>query len=427
MGDKNATPEEVLEILKSEMKTDYQLELKKTADEIKQEMAEFRKSHSNGRTNEEIDKEFNLKMDEMEAKYASINTKIEEQASFREKLEKMEGQIDNIEANSARMKVKDEEKATQSRYKKDAFKFLLNNAQKKFNENDKLESIKSLRSNVAEQGGLVLREREAMMLTQLPNISDFLNNVGMITGEEKFFPVIISMVNSNTAGVGEKGTTGNFPGNNFKSENLLLNKITSAQSATYEMIDLATKIDVESFIESNARMDFAAKLATMITTGTGVKEPMGIMTDTLVNTINSIKTDEFSVTDISALIEQIQAAGPQYDAGSKFMFNYNTLHKLRLTQNGIGDYLYLNHLSDAVPSTLMGYQFITNNNMDNIATGKHPIILGNFSRYFLLYRKPAVTLSIDENQADGYYTFFFRSYADSRVINDKAFYKLKMA
>lgn len=150
-------------------------------------------------------------------------------------------------------------------------------------------------------------------------------------------------------------------------------------------------VDIESKLSGVLAVRYGRKENSLFTTGAGSTQPQGILTG-LTNTTNSTTGGTVVYKDLVNLVYSVDVAYNDPDAGeeSVFMCNQNTVGALRNLVDSQGRPIWLETSEfgisgqRAYTARLMGYRVVINNNMDNIAVGKKPILFGNFKRYYVI-------------------------------------------
>jgi HK97 family phage major capsid protein len=164
------------------------------------------------------------------------------------------------------------------------------------------------------------------------------------------------------------------------------------------------------------------------TTGTGSSQPNGIVTG---GTVGVTGTGSFATSACSApatgdvLIDLVESLDPAYGGSSnlKFMGHQpcaRALRKLKDTQNR---YLWEISLQNGVPDSLLGYQFLVNNDMATPAVNSKSLLFGDIrAAYLARIVKELTTLRLTERYADflqvGFLAF---ERADGQVQNTNAY------
>ena len=114
------------------------------------------------------------------------------------------------------------------------------------------------------------------------------------------------------------------------------------------------------------------------TTGTGVKEPRGIVIDA------TLGVTAASATVIAAdeLFNLVHSVDPAYRVGAGWMFHDNILLVIRKLKDSQNQYLWQEGLSAGVPDRLLAHPFTINQDMASaVATGNKTILFGSLKKY----------------------------------------------
>lgn len=114
------------------------------------------------------------------------------------------------------------------------------------------------------------------------------------------------------------------------------------------------------------------------TTGTGVKEPRGIVIDSTLGVTAASAT----VIDPDELFNLVHSVDPAYRVGAGWMFHDNILLVIRKLADTTGQYLWQEGLSAGVPDRLLAHPFTINQDMASaVATGNKTILFGSLNKY----------------------------------------------
>jgi HK97 family phage major capsid protein len=141
-------------------------------------------------------------------------------------------------------------------------------------------------------------------------------------------------------------------------------------------------VNIEQFIGELLGERLARRVNTELTTGDGTGDPNGIVTASAAGKTAAAVAD-FTVDEI---IDLLHSVDPAYRASPKcrFMFNDNSLAKLRKLKQGDGQYIWtMGDIREGVPGHLLGQNYSVNQAMPTAATGTKPIVFGDFGKYFV--------------------------------------------
>lgn len=110
------------------------------------------------------------------------------------------------------------------------------------------------------------------------------------------------------------------------------------------------------------------------------------------------------------------------------MMNRNTLVIIRTWKDGNGRYLVLDPISEGAPSTLLGRPVVEMFDMDDIGTGKFPVLFGDMSGYRIIDRVGLTTLRDPYTLAtNGQVRFHARKRVGADLTHPDRFVKIKCA
>lgn len=123
---------------------------------------------------------------------------------------------------------------------------------------------------------------------------------------------------------------------------------------------------------------------THFTTGDNSSKPQGAVTG---SSLGKTAASATAVT-VDELIDLEHSVDPAYRVGPnvRFMFNDSTLaaiRKLTKADWAGGIPVWQPGLASGVPSTILGHQYIINQDMASIATGNKSVLFGDFSKYLI--------------------------------------------
>lgn len=120
---------------------------------------------------------------------------------------------------------------------------------------------------------------------------------------------------------------------------------------------------------------------TELTTGDGTGDPNGIVTAST----KGVDAAGTGAVTADELIELLHSVDPAYRASPRFrwMMNDSTVAALRKLKYGDGHYIIQADFRDGLQERLLGYPFTVNQAMPDLGTGNKPIVVGDFSKYYV--------------------------------------------
>jgi HK97 family phage major capsid protein len=164
------------------------------------------------------------------------------------------------------------------------------------------------------------------------------------------------------------------------------------------------------------------------TTGTGSSQPNGIVTG---GTVGVTGTGSFGTLGVfgtngaDGVIDLVEALDPAYGGSSnlKFMGHQQVRRALRKLKDTQNRYLWEISLQNGVPDSLLGYQYLVNNDMATPAASSKSLLFGDIrAAYLARIVRELTTLRLTERYADflqvGFLAF---ERADGQVQNTNAY------
>lgn len=185
------------------------------------------------------------------------------------------------------------------------------------------------------------------------------------------------LVAENVAATGQDfqfGTT-NIGGYKFSSKTVAI---------PFELLqDQGPGIDIEAFTRRALATRIARITNRLMTTGSGIAQPQGIVTASSVGKAGT--TGQATSVLLDDLIDLEHSIDPAYRAmpGVRFMFHDTTLRQLKKLKDGDGRPIWLPGYTTKEPDTLLGYQYQINQHMPTMAANAKSILFGDMKQYLI--------------------------------------------
>lgn len=212
----------------------------------------------------------------------------------------------------------------------------------------------------------------------------------------------------------------------FGQMELVIHKMTTFVDISNELL-----ADSGGTAETEVRLalaeDFGQKEALAFVSGSGVKQPEGIMSNASIgHTVNG------HATNLSAdkLIDLLYALPAAYRnaPGAAWAMNGTTLAAVRKLKDGQNNYLWSPAFVAGQPETILGKPVVEMVDLPDIADGAYPIIFGDWSAYRIVDRLALSVLSDPYTQARlGVTRIHATRRVGGRVLQAARFRKLKTA
>ena len=205
--------------------------------------------------------------------------------------------------------------------------------------------------------------------------------------------------------------------------------------ATQQMLD-DSFFDAEAWLAEEIATKFSEDEAAGFLSGTGVKQPAGILNATAVTTGDATRTfgqlqyvGTAGATAIlpDELITLLYTLRKKYRTGAKWMMNSATLAVVRKFKDADNQYLWAPGMQSGQPSTLLGYGVAENEDMPDIATGDTAVMFGNFKRGYLIVDRMGTRTLRDPYTNKPYVHFYTTKRVGGCLLDSNAIKLLQQA
>ena len=198
-------------------------------------------------------------------------------------------------------------------------------------------------------------------------------------------------------------------------------RLTTKVGITSEMMR-AGRVLIEQYVRQTVSRDFNLTENTAFISGQGMErsQPLGILNSGITKNVNSATAGEISFEDLFDLVAEI----PQYD--KVFVMNSKTIAELR-KQKGNDQFLWTAPAENN-PGTIAGIRYMTFEDMPDVATGATPVIIGDFSQYYIV-ENGGMEVIVDRysRKEEGITELQFVKFVDGRVRQLDAFAQLTIS
>lgn len=216
---------------------------------------------------------------------------------------------------------------------------------------------------------------------------------------------------------------------------------TSYEQALITPGELATYVDVsQQLIEDNEynlpgeisqdlAESFAIAEGIAFVSGSGTNQPMGLLTNTNIASMNTGNANGFPASNPADVLIQMAHQLPElHFKNSCWVMNRLTLGTLRQFKDSMGRYLVLDGMTPSAPTTLLGQPVVDAPDMPVIAAGNTPILLGDLQGYRIVDRISFNMLYDPYTQAaNGQVRYHARRRVGGDVTHKDRFIKLKVS
>lgn len=225
--------------------------------------------------------------------------------------------------------------------------------------------------------------------------------------------------------VGERDTRAETATSSLGEIRIDLYEVYAKPRATQTMLD-DSGMNVETWIGNRIAESFALREGQAFLTGNGANQPEGILTNSdITGTGKYVKSGAAAALTTDGIRSLEYNLKAPYARNAVFMMKRLTVLSLMLLKDGDGQYLWQPSLSSGQPSTFDGYPVVENEDMDAPATGKFPVLFGDFRSGYQIIDKATVSMLRDPFSAKPYVEFYTTRRVGGRVVMSEAIKALK--
>lgn len=291
-------------------------------------------------------------------------------------------------------------------------------------------SNNTIRSDIDSKGGyLVHREISNAIFKEAAEISKIEKFASTFTSNSKTLQIDIdkdedseSTYFVNEAMEGEEET------NSFDVADLTSYRQSVTVPVTRDMLRFSDK-DITSLIMSRVANKLGRGAGRAFLGGSNINMPEGIMNSSKILAVDSATTNVLAFDDVLGLPVANNFKSAYADPlVSKYFFNLRTLYALRLMKDDNGQYLWNPNIASSAPSTINGFNYAIVPHMDDIASGKNPILFGDLRKAYAVLNVNGMSMIRDEytNKKKAIVEFTWDRWLGGKVILGEAVRKLKI-
>jgi HK97 family phage major capsid protein len=187
--------------------------------------------------------------------------------------------------------------------------------------------------------------------------------------------------------------------------------------------------NIESFLAERFAIRLGRGYERDLTNGDGSSKPTGLLTDVAASGAVAITANGSSESSggsetgansvgYTDLVRLEHSVDPSYRRGAKFMFHDTTLSYLKRILDKFGRPLWTPGMKDGAPDTIVGYPYVINQSVPQIAAGNTVVAFGDMKKFLVRKVKDLSVLRLDERYAEfGQIAYVAFSRIDSRLID----------
>lgn len=224
---------------------------------------------------------------------------------------------------------------------------------------------------------------------------------------------------------GEAETLSETAGLNYGVETCTPHKLYAWIIVSREDLE-DSDFNLEQEIIQEAREQFELKEGTGFVSGSGSKQPEGLLTNP---DVGETVSGNASALTTNGLLNLVYAVKTGYARNGKFLMRRDTIRQVRLLQDGQSNYIWQQSYQLGQPPTLLGYPVVECPDMPAVASNAYPVIFGDLSQaYQITDRTGIVVQRLVEKLADtDQVVFKVTKRVDGQVVLAEAIRKQKVS
>ena len=295
-------------------------------------------------------------------------------------------------------------------------------------------------------GAAVPKEIAANVIAQITNISPIRQLATVVPASTSDYKQLVDTLGTATAWAGEKATRNETNTAQLGEVAPTFGTLYAYPKATEESLQ-DIFFDVEGWLTQSIAVAMAAAESAAFTTGDGSNKPTGVMMAT--KSANADASLTFGQTQYiptgasggfpplsttsprtypgDVLVDTVFALKAGYRPNARWMMNKATLGVVRKFKDVDANYLWQPGLAAGVPSTLLGYPVVENEDMAAIGTNAFPIAFGDFRAGYLIVDLVGMRVTLDEVTTPGYIKWHVRRRVGGKLLDNQAVKVIKCA
>lgn len=221
----------------------------------------------------------------------------------------------------------------------------------------------------------------------------------------------------------------------FKEIVTEVHEIYANPASTQKQLD-DSFLNVEQFLADEVNIAFAEKEGTAFISGSGVKQPMGFLSETpIANASYAWGSIGFVVTGAAAdfhattpgdnIVDMVYALKTGYRQNGVFLMNNETLSKIRKFKDTTNQYLWQPVYQAGQPGSLCGYGIEIDENMPAVGANTYPVAFADWKRGYRIVDRVGIRVTRDPFTNKPYVMFYTTKRVGGRVDDFAAIKLLK--
>lgn len=289
------------------------------------------------------------------------------------------------------------------------------------------EAIKSLQIGDDSKGGyLVPPEFRAEVIRRVFDFSPIRTVANIIPSSRGEVQIPVESGDMSASWVGENESSGDTQSTYAVGlKTITAYKMVGRVDVSNDLMD-SSPVNVEGLLRDRAGEKFGRTEGTAFISGTGAKQPEGIMVN---SSISAVAGGSASAITVDGMLSLYAALKTAYDANARYIMNKATMVALRKLKDSNGLYYWQPALTAGLPETFNGVPILKCSDMDNIGSDAYPVAYGDFRAGYTIVDGAQMTVLRDDlTQSDNdLVRFRFKQRVGGLVVQPEAIKKMKIA
>lgn len=260
---------------------------------------------------------------------------------------------------------------------------------------------KTLRSDDQTRGGyLVVNEQDNQIIKQITEISNVrqIARVKTVSKKTLDIPTRTGIPSATYEGEAEAGNDTN---STYGAEQVTTYRLTNTIPFTQDQM-MDSSFDLMSEINMDNGEAFAQAEGRGFVNGTGFKQPEGFLQHAALSTAFNASTNLVGYREtenVGAITGDdllLMTGDLKVGYNPMFVFNRQTLAKLRTLKGTDGHYLWQENLAPGAPNTIAGEPYMVLQDMPSIAANSFSVAYGDFMRGYCITDRTGTLMIMDE-------------------------------
>lgn len=358
--------------------------------------------------------------DALEVKFAEVKKFGEANAEIEEKINKLNEKIDNLEAKLNRPPIETnqvEQENSKQAFLKYMRKGILTPEELKFLATDEGATGGFLVPPTVD-AGIIEKLRAVSAIRSIANVKTISGNVLEVLRQKDKFTVKVKgereLASNPSTAANELFELLRIPTHSYQPDPPI--------AITRELLEDANT-NMETWLTENLVADYAEKEGTDFVIGSGSNSATGILT----SSITEVKSGDANSIKPDSLIKLVYDLPSKFAKNAKFLMHRKTIGEIRQLKDPVtGTYFWQPSLLAGEPQQILNIPVVEDDNMPVVAAGAYPIVLGDWSWYYVVDRR-GIIIERDTTKYFPFIVFYSTKRTGGMCVREEAFRKYKIS